>query len=121
VVYLVGSEADETMMQSLADAFRGAGLIPEIVTTGILEGSLAASSSVVYMMPGADLEQVTQFCASTKLLTISGLPSFAEQGHVSVSIGKKDDRPQIIVNLSRLKTEEHDLSADVLKLAKIIR
>jgi hypothetical protein len=45
----------------------------------------------------------------------------AEQGHVSISIDEANERPQIVVNLQRLKTEGHTLSADVLKLAKVIR
>jgi hypothetical protein len=53
-------------------------------------------------------------------LSISGDPSLAASGDVSVSIGEVDARPQIIVNMSRLKAEGHELSAQLLKLAKIV-
>jgi hypothetical protein len=47
------------------------------------------------------------------VLTISGLTTLAEEGHVSVSIGQGGGRPQIIVNMDRLQAEGHDLSADL--------
>jgi hypothetical protein len=120
VVYLVGSESEQSSMQTLADAFRAVGLVPEIVNSGTLDGN-ASPSSVVYMMSGADKEQVAGYCAEKKILTISGVAPFAEQGHVAISIGEKGGRPLIIVNLPRLKVEGHELSSDVLKLAKVIK
>lgn len=119
-VFFVGSEDDESSMGKLVEAFRAVGLFPAVVNTGTLEGDVAPNT-VVYLMPGADTAQVAQFCAANKLLTISGVPSFAERGQVSISIGEQNQRPRIIVNMQRLKSEGHQVSADVLKLAQVIR
>ena len=75
----------------------------------------------VYLLPDVNTAQVKPFCTDGGILSISGVPSFADSGYVSVSIGEQDNRPQIIVNLSRLKSEGHQLSAELLKLARVIQ
>ncbi len=120
IVFLVGSQDDEPSMMEMLRAFQSVGLVPAMVSSGVLEENVS-SNTVVYLMPGADKALVAQFCVENGILSISGLPPLAEEGHVSISIDKSEQQPRIIVNLQRLKAEGHTLSADVLKLAKVIR
>jgi YfiR/HmsC-like len=75
--------------------------------------------SVVYIMPG--VTSTKQQSASKGILSISGVPSYAENGSVSIGLGVEDGKPKIIINMSQLKAERQELSADLLKIAKIIQ
>jgi hypothetical protein len=120
IVFLLGSEADEPSMIEMIKAFQAVGLLPVMVNASVLEED-ASPNTVVYLMPGADKELIAKFCADNEILSISGVPPLAEQGHVSISIDENGGNPQIVVNLQRLRTEGHTLAADVLKLARVIQ
>ncbi len=77
--------------------------------------------SVVYVMADVETEPVKKLCTEKSVLSISGLPKLVESGEVSVSIGEQAGKPKIMVNLNQLKAEGHELSAELLKLAKIIK
>ena len=70
-------------------------------------------------MPG--VTSTKQQSASKGILSISGVPSYAENGSVSIGLGVEDGKPKIIINMSQLKAEKQELSADLLKIAKIIQ
>jgi hypothetical protein len=120
IVFLLGSEDDEPSMIEMLKAFQGVCLVPTMVSASVLEEGVSPNT-VIYLMPGADMEQIARFCADNGILSISGVPPLAEQGHVSISIDDNRGRPEIVVNLQRLKTEGHTLAADVLKLARVIQ
>jgi hypothetical protein len=119
-VFIVGAEKDDQTVQELVKAFKNEGAFPAVIGAVPLEGPLPPSS-VVYLFPEADLEVAKQVCGESGVLTISGDPSLVEQGHVSVAIGENGGKAEIIVNLPRLKEEGHELSAQLLKLARIIQ
>jgi hypothetical protein len=62
-----------------------------------------------------------QLCQESGVLSISAVPSLVESGDFSIGIGTKGGRPQILVNLSRLEAEGHQVSSELLKLAKVIQ
>jgi hypothetical protein len=125
VVLVVAVDASNEDAQSVASVFRAKGLFPAVVSVSSLNDDLTATlsseSTVVYVVEGVDYDSVTSFAESKGFLTISGLPSLAEEGHVSVAVGVHGNRPEIVVNLPRLGTEGHELSAELLKLARIVR
>ena len=56
-----------------------------------------------------------------KVLCISGYPALVLEGKASIGVDKKaDGKPQILVHLRRLKAEGHELSSDVLRLARVV-
>ncbi len=120
IVFFLGSKADEPSMIEMIKAFQDVGFLPAMVSASVLKEGVSPNT-VVYLMPGADKEQSARFCADNGILSISGVPPLAEQGHVSISIDQSGGHPQIVVNLKRLRTEAHTLSADVLKLARVIQ
>lgn len=125
VVLVVGQATDGSDAAAVTEAFRAQGMYPAAVTvdrlTADLTATLTAQSTVVYVMPGVDYGAVNAFAASQGFLSISGLPSLAESGRVSVSVDMAGDRPQVVVNIPRLTAEGHELSSELLRLARIIR
>jgi hypothetical protein len=119
-VLLIGSKEEKDTATALVKAFDEVGVFAAYLNTGVIDGDVRPNT-VVYIMAGADNDQVEHFCADHGVLSISGLTTLVEQGHVSVSIGQTSQQPQIVVNMKRLQEERHDLSADLLKLARVIR
>jgi hypothetical protein len=77
------------------------------------------AGDAVYVAPGATAPKAAS--AKAGILSISGVAAMAEKGQVSVAIGSEGGKPKILVHLGQLKAEGHELSADLLKLAKVIQ
>lgn len=126
VVLVVSSDRDAAGLAETLDVFRANGLYPAVVAPGDLASedltaTLTPQSAVIYVVDDANVGAVKAFAASKGFLTVSALPSLAEAGDVSVSVTMEGDRPQIIVNLPRLRAEGHELSSELLNLARVIR
>lgn len=78
-----------------------------------------AGANVVYVMEG--VEAPSKECASGGILSISGDPSFVEDGKVAIGIGTEGGKPKIIVNFAQLKAEGQEVSASLLNIAKVIK
>lgn len=125
VVLVVGTTPSGSDVTAVVDAFRAKGMFPAPVTvdglTADLTATLSPQSTVVYVMPGVDYGAVETFVTDRRFLSIAGAPSLVESGVVSVSVDMAGGRPQVIVNMPRLSAEGHELSSELLKLARIIR
>jgi hypothetical protein len=120
VVFIVYATEEPMNKEELVRAFDKAGILSRFVRPAKLQEQ-AEIPSAVYLLPDVNTAQVEPFCTSGGILSISGVPSFADRGDVSVSIGEQNNRPQIIINLNRLRSEGHELSAELLKLARVIQ
>ncbi len=112
LVVHTGSGAEEVV-----GAFKAAGL----TASPVAEGQLAAQigqADILYLMPGTG--SAAQLAKSKGVLTLTGVPGTVESGKASVGVGLKDGKPEIIVHMGQLKAEGHDISADLLKLARVI-
>lgn len=78
-----------------------------------------AGANVVYIMPGVTSPK--QQSAAKGVLSISGVTSYVEDGKVSIGLGVEGGKPKIIVHMAQLKAEGQEISADLLKLAKVIQ
>lgn len=125
VVIIVGSSRTGGEIDQVAAVFREKGLFPAVVTTADLTddltGTLTPQSAVLYVMPGVAYDTVKAFGEKKGFLSISGLSSLAEAGHVAVGVGVQNGKPEIVVNMPRLTTERHELSSELLNLARVIR
>lgn len=111
VIILSGDEGAD----DVAAAFKAAG-----VNAKIIKGSQPpAGAAVVYVMPGTASPK--QACAQKGVLSISGVTSFAESGKVAIGLGLEGGKPKIIIHLGQLKAEGQELSADILKIARIVQ
>jgi len=125
VVIIVGETRSGVEIDKIAATFRDKGLFPAVITPGDLSDDLTSTltpqSAVVYVMPGVAYDAVKQFAEKKRLLSISGVTSLAEAGHVAVSVDVQGGKPEIVVNMPRLTTERHELSSELLNLARVIR
>ena len=125
VVIVVSETRSGGEVDKVAAVFREKGLFPAVVTAADLSDDLTATltpqSTVIYVMPGVAYDTVKQFAEKKGLLSISGVSSLAEAGHVAVSVGVQGGKPEIVVNMPRLVTERHELSSELLNLARVIR
>ena len=76
--------------------------------------------NVLYVTPGnsailSDLIKITQ---SNNILSMTGVPKYVKKG-VSISIGLKNEKPQIVINLDSAKSEGADLDAKLLRIARL--
>ena len=99
----------------IASAFIAAGIKAKVVQGS----SVPAGATVVYIMPGVSSPKAE--CASKGVFSISGVGANAERGNVAIGIGVEGGKPKIIVNASQLKAEGQEVSADLLKIAKVVQ
>lgn len=99
----------------VVNSFKEAGINVKVVNGN----SIPEGATIIYVMPG--IESPKQQSAQKKVLSISGVTSFVESGKVAVGLGVEGGKPKIIVNMAQLKAEGHELSADLLKIAKVIQ
>ena len=125
VVIVVCASRESKEVTAIVEAFREKDLYPAPVNvenlTEDLVATLTAESTVIYIMPGVDYVAVNTFTERHGMLSVSGLPSIVEAGHASVGMDLYEKKPRIVVNIPRLQTEGHELSAELLNIARIIR
>ncbi len=125
VVIIVGETRSGPEVGKVAGVFRERGLFPAVVTTADLTEDLTSTltpqSAVLYVMPGIAYDQVKDFAEKKGFLSISGVSTLAEAGHVAVGVGVQGGKSEIVVNMPRLTTERHELSSELLNLARVIR
>lgn len=111
---------DGSVAGVVASAFSDGGIDAIVVFQSDLPGQIE-EFSVVYVTPGTDATSIAALCAAHGVLSVSGLPELAVQGEVAVGIGIHEQKPEILVNLKRVKIEGHELAAELLNLARVIR
>jgi hypothetical protein len=125
VVIVVGGARKGPDVDKVAAVFREKGLYPAVVTVSDLNDDLTATltpqSTVIYVMPGIAYDVVRVFAEKKGFLSISGARALAEEGHVAVSVDILGGKPEIVVNIVRLESERHELSSELLNLARVIR
>jgi hypothetical protein len=77
---------------------------------------------VLYITPEnkTNLETIKKIARENGLMTITGVPEYVESG-ISVGLEAKGDSSRIIINLNSAKLEGIEFSAQLLKLARIIK
>jgi YfiR/HmsC-like len=120
-VVVVYTGASTAVVSQVVAAFSELGIPATAVDVRDAETALA-SATVLYLAEGNGMQAVLAKAAARKLLSISGIASLAERGEVAVGLGKSSSgRPEIVVHRGRLKREGHELSANLLRLARVIQ
>jgi len=65
------------------------------------------------------MDKITDVSRSMRIMTLTGVPEYVEAG-ITVGIGLKGGRPNILINLEAAKAEGVDFSSRLLRLAQII-
>jgi hypothetical protein len=76
----------------------------------------------IYITPmrAINIESICKISRGKKVLTLTGVPDYVDEG-ISVGIGIKGEKPLIIINYNASKSEGGDFSSQLLKLAKVIQ
>jgi len=119
-VLLVGDPGTKDAAAALQAAFAGIGITAEPVPSASARGRFEPGG-VAYLLPGAATPALLDAAAAAHTLTVAGDASLAEAGKVSVGLGMRGDKPEIVVNLERVQQEGHDFAAQLLSFARVIR
>lgn len=111
---------DDAVAVMVANAFQNDGVDAVVVSRDDVTEEIT-EASVVYMTPGFDTGALAALCTQYGVLSVSGVPELAVSGQVAVGIGTRDQKPEILVHLKRVKAEGHEFSAELLSLARVIR
>ena len=79
------------------------------------------SLDLVYIAPvrGVPLEEITRASEEQHFRTITGVPRYVDDG-IAIGIDLRNDRPLIVINLTAARACGADLSAQVLRLARVV-
>ena len=79
------------------------------------------SIDILYVAPvrGVSLEDITSASEEQHFRTITGVPQYVEHG-IAIGVDLRNDRPLIVINLPAAKACGADLSAQVLRLARVV-
>lgn len=134
IVLLVKSGSDESTKaakaadKALADIGTIAGLSHEQSTVAFSDAAALAKLcktkhvGAVYVAPGfadSDVEAMAKGLDGADVLTVSGVASFVSKG-VVVGFDLVSGKPKLLVNLNQAKKQKVELSAEVLKLMKVV-
>lgn len=75
------------------------------------------NADLVYFMVG--LQKSVEICKTYKVLSVTGISQYVEQGNISLGFGLQNNKPKIYVNLSSLGKEGQSLSSEILRIAKV--
>lgn len=114
VVYNDDSQIDkDEFIKGLGDSMKIKAINPSELESSISE------YNVVYFMSG--INDNKEICKSNNVLSVSGSGNYVEQGLISLGFRIKNNKPEILVNLTSLDQEEQSFSSDLLRIAKIFK
>lgn len=118
---LLVANGNAQAVRELTSALKQASFDVRIVNPAALAAS-AASAQVVFLMDDATVDGLDEILSRHGLLSVASDPTRAERGEVAMAFGvRADSRPEIVVNLARVKKDRHEFRADFLKLVRVIR
>lgn len=81
----------------------------------------AVTVQAVYVMPlrGLDVNALTRAASAAGVRTFSGVPDYVYEG-IAVTVGTREGRPAIYVNLKAARAQGSDFSSQLLKLANVV-
>lgn len=117
---VVYTDKEKSLVEEAIRSLEGPGVSSTAVEYSVLKERIATANAV-YVLPGVDSASVKALCRESRVLSISAVPSLVEEGDFSIGVGVRNGRPQILVNLSELEAEGHQVSSELLKLARVIQ
>jgi hypothetical protein len=82
----------------------------------------AANVAILYLMPGfseSELAAIAEACSGVSVLSAGALARYVERGSV-LAFDLVGGKPKLLVNLTRAKKQQVELSSSVLKLMRVI-
>jgi hypothetical protein len=80
------------------------------------------SVDLLYIAPlrAVDVGDITRVTQDRHVLTFTGVPDYVSEG-VSVGIGTKAGKPQILINIDSARREDADFNSQLLRIARVVR
>ncbi len=113
-IHVVGAPDVAAALKTFVGKKAGKATLKE-VTEG--SGPPSGKAQVVYV--GSDAKNITAYCQSNKILSITGIPKFVSEG-VTLGVGVENKKPKILLNLSSTKSEDVNWNPAILKVASTI-
>jgi hypothetical protein len=89
---------------------------------GLIQLLRATNVAILYLMPGfseSELAAIAEACAGISVLSVGALARYVERGTV-LAFDLVGGKPKLLVNLTRARKQQVDLSSSVLKLMRVI-
>ncbi len=106
------------LVEQLRKGFGQLGIQAVAVGKDQLNDQLSEGGILYVAVPDGSFRQI---CKEKHALSITGLTGLVEKGEVAIGLALVESKPKIVVNLSELRAQGHDLSAQLLQLAKVIQ
>jgi hypothetical protein len=74
--------------------------------------------NVLYV--GKSSKSIVSQCNTKGVLCVSSTPDDVQENLAAISIYSENNKPKIIINMTVLKSQNHEVSSEVLKLATIV-
>jgi hypothetical protein len=94
----------------------------DLDATSALDSALRLNRvQVLYVSPlrAVSLGDVTAVSRAARITTLTGVPRYVEIG-LAIGLDMKGERPEIVINLAASRAEGADLTAHLLKLARVV-
>ena len=90
--------------------------------TDLSEALARHQVDILYVAPlrAFDLAQIVRASGDLEVTTLTGIPAYCDAG-IAVGIGRRGERPQILINLNRARAEGAGFSSRLLRLCKIVQ
>lgn len=134
LLYVAGNAQSEAARKEIAGVFDDLGRDKTISNLPFAYQSLAWESKaeldtflkendtdLLYVMPGhgEHIPDITDITQDLDVLSVSGVPEYVNKG-ISIGIGVKNEKPEIIINLPSARAEGADLDTKLLRIATVI-
>lgn len=117
-IVVVHDDRQPALVDQLSKGFQQLGIEAVAIHKDHLSAQLPEGGVLYVAVPDMSFRQI---CREKHVLSIAGSAALVEKGEVAIGLALVDSKPKIIVNLSELRAEGHELSAQLLQLAKVIQ
>ena len=107
----ISQKSKDLIVQDLDSSFDIKAIKLEELNTSI------TNTDIVYFMPG--LQLAADICKEHKVLSISGISQYVENGNVSLAFGLLNNKPKIFINLTSMEQEGQTISSEILRISKV--
>ena len=115
---VVFTDTSAAVKDQVVKVFKNSGIAVRAAKADQLSDSVGGVN-VLYVLSG--VSGAKHICQKNGILSITGSPSLVESGEASIGLSVQNNRPKIVVHMGQLRAEGHDLSANLLQLAKIVQ
>ncbi|GJQ63316.1 MAG: hypothetical protein SCALA702_23690 [Melioribacteraceae bacterium] len=105
--------------QSIVESFSNEG-IKVIVTSMDDLPDLAVNPDIVYLPKGLSAGSIEKINQLPNKLFITGNPDYVFKGKATLGVGLEDERIKIYINLKLLEGKEHQVSSELINLARVV-